>query len=166
MRIGIIGPESTGKSTLGQQLASFFHATYVPEYARTYVEALDRPYTYEDVVAISQHQIEEIQTANQDMVFFDTELIITKIWFVYQYGACPQWLEESIRDYPMDYYLICYPDLVWQADPCRENGDIREELYLCYLNEVKKLNIPYSIIRGSDDTRLQCAIDAILPRVR
>lgn len=159
LKVGIIGPESTGKSTLAQSLAEQFHGIYIEEYARTYVEKLGRPYTYEDVEAIARHQIEELAslsanrsplTANRSQLtanryFYDTELIVTKVWFEVKYGSCPKWLEEAIARYPMDFYILCYPDIEWKPDPVRENPAIRKELFARYLEEVKKTGVPYYI---------------------
>jgi nicotinamide riboside kinase len=82
-----------------------------------------------------------------DVIFFDTELIITKVWFLHKYGSCPAFVEEAIRKYPMDVYLLCYPDLRWEADPVRENPDIREYLFRWYEKEIQTLGIPYYIVR-------------------
>ena len=123
MKVGIIGPESTGKSTLAKYLANRYKGTLISEYARDYMENLDRPYTYEDVVAIAKHQVEELSNLNDELYFFDTELIVTKVWFLHKYGSCPDWLQQAILDYPMDVYLLTYPDLPWLPDPVRENPD-------------------------------------------
>ena len=80
-------------------------------------------------------------------VGFDTELIITKVWFLHKYGQCPDFVERALRDYPMDIYLLCYPDMPWQPDPVRENPDIREYLFDWYEREIQELGIPYYIIR-------------------
>jgi nicotinamide riboside kinase len=48
-KIVVIGPESTGKSTLSAALAHKLHTVWVPEYARTYIDLLDRPYTEADL---------------------------------------------------------------------------------------------------------------------
>ena len=88
LRIGIIGPESTGKSTLANQLAGVLQASVVPEYARDYVEQLSRPYTYDDVVLIAKKQIEQLSADYPTpIVIFDTELIITKVWFEHKYSS-------------------------------------------------------------------------------
>ena len=58
-KIVITGPESTGKTTLAEALAQKLNALLIPEYARSYVEGLNRPYTYSDVEMIAQHQLEE-----------------------------------------------------------------------------------------------------------
>lgn len=151
IRIGIIGPESTGKTTLTNQLAAIYSGTAVPEYARTYVEQLHTQYTYDDVCNIAKKQIEEItSTYHTRYVFFDTELIITYVWFIYKYGQCPDWLKNGLLSYRMDAYLLCYPDIAFVPDPVRENPHIREELFLTYLDELKKLGTPYYIIKKLD----------------
>ncbi len=157
LKVGIIGPESTGKTTLAQQLAKQCNAVYVPEYAREYVESLSRPYTYNDVCAIARHQIEQMKLYTDDtgdgIVIYDTELIITRVWFDYCYGSTPDWVLEALERYKPDVYLLMYPDLAWVDDPVRENGGdaIRMELYHRYLQEIQTLQVPCYIIRHTPD---------------
>ena len=152
-RVGIIGPESTGKSSLALYLANRYKGTYVPEYARTYVEQKgSQEVTYDELCGIARHQIEELRTCLQsdsEVAFFDTELIVTKVWFEYAFGKVPEWLEEAIKAYPMDVYLLTYPDLPWIPDPARYNGDeaMRLELFNRYEAEIQALDIPYYIIK-------------------
>ena len=152
LKIGIIGPESTGKTTLAKALAQQFNGTYVPEYAREYIERKGiRDVTFDELCEIAKHQIEQIKlTANsqQPIAIFDTDLIVTKVWFSYAFGIVPQWLNEAILRYPMDAYLLTAPDIPWQPDPARYNGSdaIRQELFDRYEAEIQALNIPYYII--------------------
>ena len=155
-RVGIIGPESTGKSSLARYLARRYEGTYVPEYARTYVEQKGTTeVTYDELCDIARHQIEEMKTlafSHSPFAFFDTELIVTKVWFDYAFGRVPEWLNENIHRYPMDVYLLTYPDLPWIPDPARSNGSdaIRKELFDRYEAEIQALDIPYYIIRHVD----------------
>lgn len=159
-KVGIIGPESTGKSSLASYLATKYDGLMVPEYAREYMEHLepDYQYTYEDVEKIAMHQVQELREISQspaegmaaskkDVAFFDTELIITKVWFLHKFGTCPDFLQQALEEYPMDVYLLCYPDLEWIPDPVRENPNIREYLFDWYEREVQALGIPYYIVR-------------------
>ena len=149
-KVGIIGPESTGKSSLALYLSKRYKGIYIPEYARTYVEQKGTTeVTYDELCEIAKHQIEEIKSLSGEIVFFDTELIITKVWFDYAFGRVPEWLEEAIIRYPMDIYLLTYPDLPWVPDPARSNGSdaIRMELFKRYEAEIQALNIPYYIIQ-------------------
>jgi len=153
-RIGIIGPESSGKSTLARYLAKRYKATLVPEYAREYVERKGTTdVTYDELCAIAHHQIEEIEAVHRtplaaNLYVFDTELIVSKVWFDYAFKQVPEWLNEAIERYPMDVYLLTYPDLPWVPDPARYNGSdaIRMELFKRYEQEIQTLNIPYYII--------------------
>ena len=155
-KVGIIGPESTGKSVLAQDLAEQFKGTYVPEYAREFVERKgSTEVTYNELCGIARHQIEEItslpfrEEPEVGLYFFDTELIVTKVWFEYAFGKVPEWLSEAIKTYPMDLYLLTYPDIPWVPDPARYNGSqaMREELFDRYEEEVKASGVPYYVIR-------------------
>ena len=154
-KVGIIGPESTGKSTLAKELAKQFRGLYVPEYAREFVERKgSTEVTYDELCGIARHQIEEItslpftEEPEVGLYFFDTELIVTKVWFEYAFGQVPEWMEEAVRRYPMDCYLLTYPDIPWIPDPARCNGseEIRLELFDRYEREIKDLDKPYFII--------------------
>ena len=163
-RIAIVGPESTGKSTLCAQLSEYFNSPWVAEYARDYIGALQRPYTYEDVEAIAQAKCKELQWTPSEpspFIFYDTELIITKVWFLHHYYRMPIWMERAIEEMPIAHYLLCLPDLPWVDDPLRENPTIRQELFLWYKKEIEALGIPYTIVQGVGKERLQGAITAL-----
>lgn len=140
----------------------------MPEYAREYVEHKgSRDISYDELCEIARHQIEQIksltgkaglsvQRSNSEAVcqakpvyFFDTDLIVTKVWFDYAFGQVPDWLNEAIIRYPMDVYLLTYPDIPWEPDPARYNSseEIRQELFARYEAEIEALNIPYYIIK-------------------
>lgn len=138
----------------------------MPEYARTYVEQKGTTeVSFDELCEIARYQIEQIRSESDlesvcqsegrsvrcqaKPVFFDTELIVTKVWFDYAFGKVPVWFEEAIRQYPMDVYLLTYPDLPWIPDPARSNGsdEIRQELFHRYESEIQALDIPYYIIK-------------------
>jgi NadR type nicotinamide-nucleotide adenylyltransferase len=165
IRIAVTGPESTGKTTLAMQLTKEFDGLYIPEFARNYVENLGRHYTFEDVETIAHAQIRQYSEASlggKRYQFFDTWLIITKVWFRWVYGRIPDWLDNEIRKHPMDLYLLCSPDLPWEADAVRENGgENRIRLHEEYRKELLNYGYPFAEIEGSGDQRLQNAIEAI-----
>ena len=166
-KIAILGPESTGKTALAEALANHFQSLWVPEYAREYVEQLDRPYTYGDVCCIARKQIEQEQLytivpqPEPIFVFFDTELIITKVWFEYLYRKVPDFVTEQLNNFFFDFYLLCAPDLPWEEDVVREHGHDREFFFNWYRREIEQLGKPYEIITGMGEKRLQCAIEKI-----
>lgn len=156
----VIGPESTGKTTLCQQLANHFKSSWIPEYARTYLENLDRKYTFNDVLHIAKKQIELEQNflGQSDFLFIDTDLIITKVWLLHVFKHAPPWIDEYLKIAYRKAYLITYPDIPWEFDPLRENPYLREYLFDWYVEEVERLNKPYTIIKGQGEERLKNAI--------
>ena len=165
IRIAVTGPESSGKTTLARQLAELYKGQYIPEFAREYVEKLAHHYSYEDVETIARTQVEQYlvtKTSSEKLFFFDTWLIITKVWFRWVFGKTPDWLEGQIRDCPIDLFLLCRPDLPWEADPVRENGgENRIRLFEEYRNELINYGFSFVEISGTDDQRLNNAIEAI-----
>ena len=149
-RIGIIGPESTGKTTLAKEIAAKYKGVYVPEYAREYVEQKGTTeVTYEELCEIARKQIERLQVTGYGLEVYDTELIITKVWFDYAFGHWPEWLDKAIKDYPMDLYVILYPDIPWVPDNARSNGSdaIRLDLFERYKKEVEALGIEHYLVK-------------------
>lgn len=164
--IAVVGPESTGKTVLCQSIAKRLECTWIPEYARTYVERLGRPYTYADVEHIAQTQAAELHDRQQrltdhELLIADTDLIITKVWFAHVYKQMPTWIDQAIGNEQIDLYLLCQPDIPWQYDPVRENGTMREFFYNWYKREIERTKTPYAEIGGIGDTRAENAINAI-----
>ena len=127
----------------------------MPEYAREYVEEKgSTDVSYDELCGIARKQIEEMKEVQRDkgpstkVIFFDTELIVTKVWFDYAFHRVPEWLDEAVKAYPMDVYLLTKPDIPWVPDPARSNGtdEIRQELFHRYEAEIQALDIPYYII--------------------
>jgi NadR type nicotinamide-nucleotide adenylyltransferase len=165
IRIAITGPESTGKSTLSEQLAEVFKGQFIPEFAREYIEKLPHHYSFEDVAAIAKAQIEQYhitESSSDKIFFFDTWLIITKVWFNWVFQKTPEWMDLEIRNCPMDLFLLCRPDLPWEADAVRENGgENRLKLFELYRNELKHYGFKFVEIGGVEDERLNNAITAV-----
>ena len=163
-RIALIGPESTGKTTLCMQLAEYYKTVWVPECARTFIENLNRAYTYEDVVHCAREQMKAedalAETANR-FLFCDTELINYKVWFDDKFNKTPDWLEAEITKRKYDLYLLTSPDLPWVHEGVRENPHRREYLFDLYKKELEKRNSVYRIISGSGEARSEAAIKYI-----
>ena len=164
-RISITGPESTGKSILAEQLASHFDTTWVKEYAREYLDSINRPYEYSDILEIAKKQLskelEQIPHA-KDYLFCDTDLIVTRIWCEVKYKKCHSWIKENILEHKHDLYLLCDIDLPWEEDPQREHPDKRKFLFDLYIKELMHYKLPFEIVSGNGNKRLQNAINIIL----
>ncbi len=164
IRIAVTGPESTGKSQLSRELADFFGTVWVPEYAREYIDRLDRPYTEQDILEIAKGQLdrEEAMAAKASRVLiWDTELTVTRIWSEVKYGRCHPWILERIADHPYDLYLLCDIDIPWENDPQREHPHLREHLLNLYRKELGSRSCPVALVSGLGELRLRNAIGLI-----
>jgi len=163
-RIALIGPESTGKTTLCSELAAHYNTCWVPEYSRDYIGALNRPYTLDDIILCTKNQLKEeerlIPLSNR-FLFSDTELIIAKVWMEDVFHEAPSWVNAEIDKRKFDLYLLTDLDLPFENDPVRENPHRRDYFFGLYKQELEKRNFPFVLIRGNGNERLQQAIAAV-----
>jgi NadR type nicotinamide-nucleotide adenylyltransferase len=176
-KIVLIGPESTGKSTLCRQLAAHYNATCVDEYAREYLLKNGKDYSYENLLDIAKGQIdkEELairnwESANKSKIanlkspiFIDTDMYVMKVWSEFVFDRCHHWILNRIAERKYDLYLLCNIDLPWVKDELREYPDLvrRQKLYCYYKDILINQNVPWVDISGDYDERLEKAIKAV-----
>ena len=189
-KIVIIGPESTGKSTLCEQLAQHFHTRWCPEFAREYLLSNGTPYTFEQLLEIAKgqlamedeyaQQIEDswswsekercwinasslITTLHPPLLFIDTDMYVMKVWCEYVFERCHPFILDEIAKRECQGYLLCSPDLPWVKDELREYPDDknRVELFHIYKDLLVHQSTPWHIISGSHEERLQQAIVSV-----
>ena len=165
-KIVVIGPESTGKSTLSQQLASALGTVYNPEYARAYLDEIGRPYEEADLLHIAKGQLEaedRLADMASNYLICDTDLNVIKVWSESKYGRCNPHILEWIAQRRYDLYLLTYPDFPWLPDPQREHPDPADRLYFYnqYRDIVSESGTPWIDIRGTEEQRLTAALKAI-----
>jgi nicotinamide riboside kinase len=163
-KIAVVGPESTGKSTLAEALALYYNEPWVPEIARSYVGNLNRPYLLNDISKMAKLQVEAEQAMigkAQKFLFCDTTLLVHKIWASFVFKQIPN--EITAIYHPHDYklHLLCNIDLPWQYDPLREHPNHREELFQIYENDLLKSQVNYFKVNGLAHERNQNAINCI-----
>ncbi|HEV3413644.1 MAG TPA: AAA family ATPase [Puia sp.] len=174
-KVVVIGPESTGKSSLCEALAVRFHSEWVREYAREYLEEHGMGYEYETLATIARGQLAledkvvkglgtEAGAARGDgLLFIDTDLYVIKVWSEYVFGRCEAWVLDEIVRRKYDAYLLCNTDLPWAHDPLREYPDpgVRERLYHIYKDLLVNQSLPWAEVSGVGDERLEGAIAAV-----
>lgn len=148
-KIVIIGPESTGKTTLCEQLAQHYHTVWCKEFARTYLHENGTSYSLADLLLIAKGQLaledhyistflninkksndllesKYFETSNSKLInpvspiFFDTDLYVIKVWSEYVFGSCDFFILDQIVKRKYDAYLLCNIDLPWVKDELRE----------------------------------------------
>lgn len=181
-KIAIIGPESTGKSTLCEQLAQHYNTLWCPEYAREYLLTHGTKYTYDDLLTIAKGQIKleekSIQMADErrqmahktdisypssNTIFIDTNMYVMKVWCEFVFGMSHQFILEQIAVRKYDLYLLCNIDLPWIADELREYPDLdtRQRLYQIYKDLMINQPSPWVEISGDSEERFQIAIKSV-----
>jgi NadR type nicotinamide-nucleotide adenylyltransferase len=173
-KIVIIGPESTGKSTLCEGLAAHFATEWVPEYAREYLLSHGKNYQFGDLMTIARGQIAlEEQHADaiekrakppvEPLLFIDTDMYVMKVWGEFVFGRCDTWILDQIVKRKYDGYLLCRTDLPWTADELREypNEGPRETLFHMYKDCMVNQCTPWREVGGLAHERLAFAISAV-----
>lgn len=163
-KIAIIGPESTGKSKLAEDLAAYYNTVYVPEFARDFLSGLGRTYNQNDLLQIAKKQQESIlfyQFKANDYLFVDTEMIVIKIWSEFKYKIVHPWIISELKKQDFNLYLLCDIDMEWEYDPLREHPRHRERLLKLYENELEKRKFPFIKISGLGKQRTLNAIKAV-----
>ncbi len=164
-KIAIVGPESTGKSTLSKQLAKYYNVPWVPEYSRYYCEALKEPCTLQDEVNMFYGQValekSVLEMTETDFVICDTTFLTVKIWSDAFFGKTPKIVLDALEENPYDFYALLDIDLPWEEDPLRDFPNQREHFMQVWHKELKSLNATYSVIGGLGERRFANAIAAI-----
>jgi HTH-type transcriptional repressor of NAD biosynthesis genes len=163
-RVCIFGPESTGKSTLTQNLANYYNTVYVSEYARGLLDFKGGHCDFTDIPLIAKGQMAAedalVRQANK-VIFCDTDLITTTIWSHVLFGKCPQWIEDEGNRRKYDLYLLLDVDVPWVDDTQRCLPNYRKEFRDRCIQALKSRHRPYIIINGDWEQRWQKACMAV-----
>ena len=177
-KIVILGPESTGKSTLCEQLAQHYETMWCPEFAREYLLVNGTNYDFEDLEIIAKGQLaleDEYATMLENQsetmmengehlpLFIDTNMYVAKVWCEFVFEKCHRFILDEIVKRQYDLYLLCNIDLPWVKDELREYPDLasRKKLYNIYKDIMINQSIPWVDINGDYNERLRKAIAAV-----
>jgi NadR type nicotinamide-nucleotide adenylyltransferase len=165
-KILILGPESTGKSTLAKDLSSHFSEPWASEFSREYLEKMGNSYDFEDLSIIAKGQLKVEDDAAQtakELLFCDTDLRVIHIWSAHRFGKTSPWILEEIETRVYDLILLTDIDMDWEPDPLREHPEPEMRFYFFkkYLELAKSSGFPFEIISGSAEERLEKAIAVV-----
>jgi len=169
VKIVLFGPESTGKTTLSEQLARYYNTVWVPEYAREYLQNKwnneRKTCEPEDLLPIAKGQmkLENALTKKASKVLIcDTDLLETKVYSeAYYVGHCDPLLEKYALQNSYDLYLLTYIDIPWVGDDLRDKPNERERMFAYFKETLAQNNRNFIILKGDKKTRLETTILAI-----
>ena len=164
--IAIIGPESSGKTSLCEFLSSKLSCPMAKEYAREFLEHTHGKYAQADLIKMAEtqfHHHKKMAGELNQVWLADTEATVIKIWSAEKYGSYDPMFDQLIDKQPFDFYLLCKPDIPWKYDPLREVPDIkdRERIFNMLKEELESRGYSYSIVSGLDEERHVNAFDQI-----
>ncbi len=169
VKVVLFGPESTGKTTLSQQLAEHYNTKWVPEYMREYLQdKWDKKQMScepKDLLPIAEGQMRlenELSTKATDILICDTDLLELKVYSeAYYSGYCDPTLEKHALRNSYDLYLLTYIDIPWERDDLRDKPTDREWMFLNFKETLEKYNRNFVILKGEKTTRLKTAVEHI-----
>ena len=177
-KVVIIGPESTGKSTLAEQLARHYESAWCPEFAREFLLTNGTDYTFDDLLTIAkgqlamedeyaskleEHSLPLLEEGGHLPLFIDTDMYVMKVWCEFVFGNCHRFVLDNIVSRKYDLYLLCNVDLPWIKDELREYPDLetRKKLYFIYKDIMVNQSTPWIDISGGFEERFEKAVKAI-----
>ncbi len=165
LKVAVVGPESTGKSTMAKYLAEQMKTVCVPEYARYYCQNLHNQYTLQDEVNIfyGQLALEEalIPLAKNNILICDVTIMTIKVWCDHLFRDTPQEVKEEIKNRKYDLYLLMDFDLPWEDDPLRDFPEHRAHFMNVWKKELDTINASYTVISGLGKERLERGLKAV-----
>lgn len=165
IKIAVVGPESTGKSSVATWLSEQMNTVCIPEYSRYYCQNLNRQYTLEDEVNMFHGQIalEEalIPLAKNNTIITDTTILTVKIWCDKLFQHTPDFIVQEIKNRTYDFYLLMDIDLPWEDDPLRDFPHEREYFLNVWKEELSALQANYKIVSGIGEDRYKNALKAL-----
>lgn len=170
--IGVVGGESTGKSTLAAALGMRLPAIVVPEYLRTWVEHHrgQVPQSGEQAEIMAAHRAAEVsgmleaERSGLSWVVSDSGPLMTAVYSI-QYYDDPSLLPLAIEwTAHNDLILWCQDDFPWQPDPQRDGSHARATSQQL-LAEIFAAHpeVPMLEVRGAFDERIETIMDAVRP---
>ena len=159
-RVAILGPASSGKTTLAAALAERYGTVWVPEYLREFVDVRGRVPVAGDQFHIAGTQREREDAAAQGAgryLFCDTAPLMTAVYSRHYFGGIDDQLARLADGHQRDYALtlVTAPDIPWVADGLqRECEEVSVIINRLLMEELTVRRVPYVLVSGDPEQRL------------
>jgi NadR type nicotinamide-nucleotide adenylyltransferase len=163
-RVSILGPESTGKTTLAKALADAFETVWVPEWARAMLEHRGGSLEDLDWSEIVRGQIASEDALARDanrVLVCDTDPLVTTVWAETLLGACPPALVRAAAARRYDLTLLTAADVPWVADTVRYLPDGGRQFFERCEERLREAGRLYVVLRGNWSERTAAATSEI-----
>jgi len=168
LRIALLGAESTGKTTLGRELAGHFgaqglRAKLVPELLREWCTREGREPRPDEAEAIAREQEARVDEAAAycDVVIADTTALMVLVYGALLYPDSPLHRFAIDRLRACDRVLLTGLDLPWVADGLHRSQATRDAVDAQLRELLGREAIAYRVVYGRGPQRLANALAAI-----
>jgi HTH-type transcriptional regulator, transcriptional repressor of NAD biosynthesis genes len=158
-KIAIVGTESTGKTTLAQELARRLDTLWAHEYGRELWVDQGGGASFADYLKIArtqQRREEELRRDARRFLFCDTTPWTTLHWCLWMHGtADPRVFELADRTMNDYTWFVCADDFPWVQDGSREMGDGQARRFQeQQVADLEARGVPYVVLEGSTEERI------------
>ena len=167
IRVALLGAESTGKTSLSQRitealLAQGQMAAYAPEVLREWCQMNGRTPALHEQRQIAQQQAERIFSIREGWVIADTTPLMTAVYSDYVFND-PSLYDEALElQAQFDLTLVMGLDVAWVPDGLQRDGEhVRQPVDHLIRQAMSKRQLPFKVIYGQDQARLNAALLAI-----
>lgn len=169
-KVCLIGPESTGKTTLAEFLAQNYNTVTTTEYAAKLIKSQNGHFYENDVLKVAYAQIrmeKALEKMTNKFMVCDSDVLTTMVWSDVLFGTHPEELDVIAGNQHYDITFLMYPDVDWVSDlhrECLDNGHditVRLDFFHRMKYYLEKFNRPYVVLKGDYSTRYQEAISFI-----
>jgi NadR type nicotinamide-nucleotide adenylyltransferase len=177
-RVVLVGAESTGKTTLAQQLADHFQTVWVPEYGREHWEKkvsgltsseASPSWSTEEFIHIAQEQKrrEDLSARQCNRILFcDTNAFATGTWYERYFHTRHALVDSIGQQSKADLYFLTAPDVPFVQDGFRDGQHIRTWMHNRFAEQLTNLyqrdpTVRIVQIYGSFEQRLATAIASV-----
>jgi nicotinamide riboside kinase len=101
------------------------------------------------------------EEAGRTLVFLDQDLVSTVVYARHYYGTCPLWIERMALERKGDLYLLCQPDLPWEADGVRDRPKARADIHTLFEAALAAAGARVARVTGSGAERAARAAEAV-----
>jgi HTH-type transcriptional regulator, transcriptional repressor of NAD biosynthesis genes len=163
-RVCVIGPESTGKTTLAERLARHYGTVVATEYARSLIDRHGGEVREDLLPLIVRGQAASeaalARCANRILIC-DSDAFTTTLYWQLYFGSCPEWVRQEAERRAYDLYLVTVPDTPFVADSQRNHPDRRQWFFDRCIEWVERRSARFVVIGGTWEARFDAACAAV-----
>lgn len=170
-KIAILGPESSGKTTLVEALAARLDGFIVPEYFRFYWDAKRHTknhavWSEEEFIhmAEEQNRFEDIFAARSTKILLcDTAAWQVAAWHSYYLGSPSPTILNLAQSRSYDLICLCRPDIPFVQDGRRDGPQSRAALYQLLSSFLHRAGLSFVDLSGEIEARTTTVMAALSP---